>query len=172
MEARCKKRWIGLIAAAAACVISLIIMFAVLFLYDDGSEIEKAEFTPPPFDMSAVRGTPEVPEGLGWSEVDAQVYKASICSRIIADEGKADVWLTNPADNEVWLKLRLIDSNGQVLGETGIIRPGEYVQSVKLNTEVKSGESVSMKLMGYEQETYYSAGSVTLNTSIEEEKKE
>lgn len=168
-----KKGRIGLMTAAAACVISLIIMCAALYLYDDGSsEREKADFTPPPFDATAVQGTPEVPEGLGWSEIDAQVYRASICSVIIAEEGTADVWLTNPENNEVWLKLRLIDSSGQVLGETGIIRPGEYVQSVKLNTEVETGESVSMKLMGYVPETYYSAGSVTLNTSIEEEKAE
>ena len=173
MEAGDKKERVILTTAVMACVISLIIMFAVLYLYDgESTETKTTDFTPPPFDTAAVRGTPEVSEELGWSEIDAKVYRASVCSVVIAAGGKADVWLTNPEDNEVWLKLRLTGSDGQVLGETGIIRPGEYVQSVKLNTEAESGEAVSMKLMGYEPETYYSAGSVTLNTSIEEEKGE
>lgn len=173
METGDKKERVILTTAVMACVISLIIMFAVLYLYDgESTETKTIDFTPPPFDTAAVRGTPEVPEELGWSEIDAKVYRASVCSVVIAAGGKADVWLTNPEDNEVWLKLRLTGSDGQVLGETGIIRPGEYVQSVKLNTEAEGGEAVSMKLMGYEPETYYSAGSVTLNTSIEEEKGE
>jgi len=39
------------------------------------------EFTPPPFDSTAVVGTPTVPDNLGWQELDAQVYKVGICGK-------------------------------------------------------------------------------------------
>lgn len=169
MGAEEKKGKIGLIIAAVICVLSLIVMTAVLLFYDrSAGSAQKAAFTPPAFDAEAAAGTPEVPEDLGWSEVDAQVFKASVCSVVRVKEDRADIWLTNPESNSVWLKLRLTDSSGHMLGETGLIRPGEYVRSIKLNAEIEGGEPIAMKLMAYEPDTYYSAGSVTLNTTIEE----
>ena len=57
--------------------------------------------------------------------------------------------------------------SGELLGETGLIRPGEYVQSVTFDTVPASGATISMKVMAYEPETYHSAGAVTLNTTIQ-----
>ena len=34
----------------------------------------QSEFVPPSFDASAVSGTPDVQDGLGWQELDAQVF--------------------------------------------------------------------------------------------------
>lgn len=150
-----------LIGAAVLCVIALVVMTAALA----ANTIQKQkEFTPPPFEAAAVSGTPDVPEGLGWSELDAQAFKAAVCGVITAEDGSADVWLTNPETNEVWLKLRVLDLEGTVLGETGLIRPGEYVQSVAFTEVPESGSALALKLMAYEPETYYSAGAVTLNT--------
>ena len=60
----------------------------------------------------------------------------------------------------------MLDANGNTLGETGLIRPGEYVQSVVFETIPEVGDSIGLKLMAYEPETYYSAGSATLNTTV------
>lgn len=159
-----KKRNIPLTAAAIICVISLVVMVAAL-TFSKG-EPEPIVFTPPPFDENAVQGTPDVPENLGWGEVDTQVYKASICGVVVVEDGKADVWFTNPESNNVWLKLRVLDADGNTLGETGLIRPGEYVRLVIFETVPGIGDSVGLKLMAYEPDTYYSAGSATLNTII------
>ena len=78
----------------------------------------------------------------------------------------AAVYLTNPAENEVWLKLRVLDGNGNILGETGMIRPGEYVKDVALTENFTAGTKIKLKIMGYEPETYFSAGSATLNTAV------
>ncbi len=164
-----KKRNIPLIVATIICVISFTVM--VVTLAFSNGEPETVTFTPPTFDENAVQGTPNVPENLGWSEVDAQVYKASICGILTVEDGRADVWFTNPENNTVWLKLRLLDANGDTLGETGLIRPGEYVQSVVFETIPEVGDSIGLKLMAYEPETYYSAGSVTLNTTVKGEEK-
>lgn len=93
-------------------------------------------------------------------------YRFSVCGNVMTEGNEAVVYLTNPAENEVWMKLRVLDENGNVLGETGLIKPGEYVKSVALNTLPDAGTKISLKIMGYEPETYRSAGSVTLNTAI------
>lgn len=159
-----KKGNIPLTAAVILCGVSLVAM-AVALAVSSGSP-ESAAFTPPAFDANAVQGTPSVPEGLGWSEVDAQVYKASICGVVTVEGGRADVWFTNPESNTVWLKLCVLDGAGDTLGETGLIRPGEYVQAIFFDRVPGIGDSIGLKLMAYEPDTYYSAGSATLNTVI------
>ena len=149
--------------AAVICVISLMVMIAALTM---GQKHEMAEFTPPPFDVTAQVGTPTVSEDLGWSELDAQAFKVSVCGVFAPENGSADIWLTDPENNTVWLKLRVLDTDGNILGETGLIRPGEYVQSVTLDKVPKSGASIVLKLMAYEPETYHSAGAASLNTTV------
>lgn len=154
--------------AAVLCVLSLAVMVFALTRQDE-VQTEIGEFTPPPFESTAVVGSPTVPDGLGWQELDAKVYKAGICGKFIPDGNTADVWLTNPQSNTVWLKVRVLDAKGNTLGETGIIKPGEYVQSVTLDTVPKTGKPIVLKIMAYQPDTYYSEGAVSLNTTISEE---
>lgn len=158
------KRKISVSWAAGICALSLISMLISLIF--TGEKQPEVAFVPPEFDKEAVIGTPDVPDGLGWSEVDAQVFKASICGVVTVENDKADIWFANPTSNTVWLKLRILDANGNALGETGLIKPGEYVKSVAFSVVPKIGEPIGLKLMAYEPETYYSAGSATLNTII------
>ena len=153
--------------AAVLCVLSLAVM--VFALTRQNTQTVMGEFTPPPFDSSAVVGTPAVPDGLGWQELDAQAYMVGICGKFIPNGNTADIWLTNPVSNTVWLKVRVLDENGNTLGETGLIKPGEYVQSVELDTVPKTGTPIVLKIMAYQPDTYYSEGAVSLNTTISEE---
>ena len=153
--------------AAVLCAVSLAVM--VFALTRQEVQTEMGEFTPPPFDGGAVVGSPAVPEGLGWQELDAKVYKAGICGKFIPKGNTADVWLTNPESNTVRLKVRVLDEKGNTLGETGIIKPGEYVQSVELDNVPKAGKPIVLKIMAYQPDTYYSEGAVSLNTTISEE---
>ena len=157
------KKW-AVPVLAAVCLLCLAMMAAALVYTQSPAQ---GKFTPPPFEASAVSGTPEVPEELGWQELDAQAFQVGVCGAVVLEGSQADVWLTNPESNTVWLKLRIMDENGTVLGETGLIRPGEYVQSVTFDTVPASGATISMKVMAYEPETYHSAGAVTLNTTIQ-----
>ncbi len=159
-----KNRNTPLIFAAVLCVLSLAVM--VFALTRQEVQTEMGEFTPPPFDSAAIVGTPAVPDGLGWQELDAQAYLVGICGKFIPKGNTADVWLTNPVSNTVWLKVRVLDENGNTLGETGLIKPGEYVQSVELDNVPKTGKPIVLKVMAYQPETYYSAGAVALNTQI------
>ena len=150
---------------AAVFAVALIIMIVALAV---PKEAERGEFVPPAFDSSAVTGIPEVPEGLGYSAPfqEGMAYRFAVCGNVLMDGKQALVYFTNPAENDTWTKLRVYDENGNILGETGLLKPGEYVQYVELDKELASGTPIKLKIMGYEPDTYLSAGSVVLNTQI------
>lgn len=158
-----RKNW-AIPVLAMVCLLCLAMMAAALVYTQSPAQ---GGFTPPPFEETAVSGTPDVPEELGWQELDAQAFRVSVCGAVVLDGNKADVWLTNPDGNTVWMKLRILDAEGTVLGETGLIRPGEYVQSITFDTVPTPGAAISMKVMAYEPETYHSGGAVTLNTAVQ-----
>ena len=107
--------------AAVLCAVSLAVM--VFALTRQEVQTEMGEFTPPPFDGGAVVGSPAVPEGLGWQELDAKVYKAGICGKFIPKGNTADVWLTNPESNTVWLKVRVLDEKATPLAKRASSNP-------------------------------------------------
>ncbi len=147
------------------CVTALVIMTAALCF--GGKSAEQAEFVPPDFDPSAVIGTP-IDAGESWMQVyqEGMNFSAHVCGRVIVNDNSADIYFTNDESNDVWMKLRITDSEGNILGETGLIKPGEYVKSVIFDNVPNQGAEIKMKIMSYEPDTYYSAGAVTLNTTI------
>lgn len=148
---------------AGICLLMLIAMCIILSVT---GKPEAPHFTPPEFDASAVQGTPSVPTELGWYEVykEGMSFRASVCGEIILNDGAAKVYFTNPKGNNLWLKLRILNEDGEILAETGLIKPGEYVSEISFTTLPASGERLVLKLMSYQPETYYSGGSVTLTT--------
>lgn len=155
-----QKKWI-LPVLTVVCLAAVAVM--IIALVTGGNHIKQTEFSPPPFDAAARTGVPTVPDGLGFGEIDAQAYKFSVCGAVQLKNGQADVYFTNPEGNTVWLKLRVLDESGNMLGETGLIRPGEYVRSVAIGDSPADGAAIQLKVMAYEPDTYRSAGSVTLN---------
>ena len=153
------------VALGAALAVVVIIMIVAL---SSPREAQRGEFVPPEFEAAAVTGTPEVPDGLGYSAPyqEGMAYRFAVCGNVLMDGKQALVYFTNPAENDTWTKLRIYDENGNVLGETGLLMPGEYVQYVTLDKELEPGTAIKLKIMGYEPDTYLSAGSVVLNTQI------
>lgn len=151
----------------AACVVALLVLIAVARTSAQNQTTSDGKFTPPPFESAAVFGVPEVEDTLGWSEIAArQGYIAHVCGVLRADaDGTVAVWFSSDADNTVWLKLRLKNAEGVTLGETGILKPGEYVERMQLNDLAKSGD-VTLQILGYEPETYYSAGTIGMETKL------
>ena len=150
----------------AVCVVAMVIILGVTSIPKMG------EFTPPPFDDAAMVGTPplsmEEQESLGWSVVapKGSPFTAAACGRVTVSDGKALLWFANTDTNTVLLKLRMFDAKGNVLGETGLIRPGEYVQYVTLSKIPDVGDEVVMKIMSYNPDTYLSEGAFQMRTAI------
>lgn len=104
------------------------------------------------------------PEGYG--ALDTTAYTVALCGAPAVREGAAQLWFTNPGQNTVWLKVRIYTPDGILLGESGLLKPGQYVQAVALSPVPDAGTSIVLKVMAYEPDTYHSAGAVTLNTAL------
>ena len=155
-----------LIASLLICVAALVMMTVALCINKSASEA--VEFSPPPYDANAVIGVPaEVPEDLGYSKLEIEKgYVFYLCGNIFLTGNKADVYFTSPADNSVFLRLRIVDENEQILGETGLIRPGEYLQNIVFDSIPQTSCPAKCKIIAYQPETYYSMGTVTLNITL------
>lgn len=149
---------------AFLCAFCVVVMTVVLCIPKE----KRGEFTPPPFEANAISGVPTVDESLGYSEIyrEGMGFSALICGGVTVDGKNARVYFTNPADNTVWLKVRIMDTAGNILGESGILKPGEYVEHVTLGGELAVGTKISIKIMAYEAETYHSEGAVVLGTTV------
>lgn len=146
--------------------VALTVMIVVLCLPQKTPP--KGEYVKPSFDENAVQGTPTVDESLGYTEFyrEGMAYRISLCGVPTVDENELTVYFTNSASNEKYLKLRVLDAKGNTLGETGVLRPGEYVQTVTLSKKVRSETKLTFKVLSFEPEDYTSAGSVIINLTV------
>lgn len=128
----------------------------------------KGEFTPPAFEAAAVQGKPEAGSSFGYTELyqDGMAYRVSVCGVPQINGNELTVYFTNTEGNEQYLKLRVLDEKGNTLGETGLLKPGEYVKAVTLSKELPVGTKIKLKVMSYEPNDYTSVGSVTMNVTV------
>ncbi len=148
------------------CAVSIVVMVIALL----NPKVEQAPFTPPPFEENAVMGEPTVPEGLGWSQLyqTGMSFRAWLCGNLTVEGNEGTVYLYNPSENEAWLKMRLYDEAGNLLAESGLLKPGEHLPTLHFDEPPAGGTTVIIKLMAYEPETYHSLGAVSLQTKIAE----
>ena len=151
--------------SAAACFLAVIGM--VLSLALTGGKSEQAEFVPPPFETAAESGMPDATDE-SWTQIyrDGMNFSAHICGKVILNGNAADVYFTNDDSNGVWLKLRILDGEDNILAETGLLKPNEYVRTVTFDTIPENKAAIRLKIMAYEPDTYYSSGAVMLNTTV------
>lgn len=148
---------------AIICVVSVLIMLLSVMLVKS----EETAFLPD-FEENAVSGEPDSDVVADYADItqDGMAYSVFMCEKIHVFANNADVYFTNIKENTVFLKLRLLSSDGTVLGESGIIRPGEYVKSISVSSLPIDGEQITLKILAYEPDSYYSAGSVSFNTVV------
>lgn len=159
-----KKQNIVLILCGVFAVV-LVVMIVALCIPKTAT---KGEFIPPAFETAALKGTPTVDEKLAYQEVytDGMTYRFSVCCVPTISGKDLTVCFTSAESNEKYLKLRVLDEKGNILGETGLLKAGEYAENVTLSKELSTGTKIKLKVMGYEPEDYSSAGSVAVNVTI------
>lgn len=145
----------------------MIIMIAVLCF---PKSIPEGEFIPPAFEDSALQGIPEVDEHLAYQEVyrDGMAYRLSVCCIPAINGNELTVYFTSADTNDKYLKLRVLDEKGNILGESGLLKAGEYVKTITLSKELSTDTKIELKIMGYEPEDYSSAGSISINVTAKE----
>lgn len=128
----------------------------------------RGKFTPPPFDEAAVSGMPQVEDAtLGYGYLALKDgFVILTCANPAVEDGNAVVYFTADAENTVWVRLVLLDENGEELGSTGLLHPGEYVRTIPLTREISEDTSIQLKILSYEPDTYYSMGAVAVDATL------
>lgn len=125
----------------------------------------KSTFKKPEFDKSAE----EIPSNLNYEESVLKVvdgYSIYISSSPKFEDNHLKIDFISLGTNNIWIKVRILDENNKIIGETGLVKPGEYLEKVKLNKSLKSKDQIKYKIMGYEIDSYLSAGVIKLNTKV------
>ena len=147
------------------CCISVLLMIVSLIAT---STTEIAEFTPPNFDINAINDKPDIDEDSGWGKIwqEGMGYHFYFNGKLKLNDQTVDAYFYNPPENNCYLKIRVFNVQGNIIYESGLIRPGEYLKTIKFASYVSANENISIKIMSYNPENYTSMGSVILNTSI------
>ena len=154
----------GLIALGIAFVIVIGLCVTFLLMPNPG----KPEFVPPEFAQTALEGMHEEPKELGYQLIyqEGMGFKVGVCGVVRMEGNKADLYFTNPEENTLWMKLRIFDKEKNIIAETGLIKPGQYLKSVEFTDAPKAGDEISMKVMTYVPESYESGGAFSLNPRV------
>lgn len=142
-----------------------------------------AAFEIPPFETQAGKGIPEIPEeALDYRMFEiGEGIRVGLCGNIktaSSDEdgsetgGKAWVYFTSDSGNTVWLKMVLLNTENEKIGESGLLLPGEYVEEIALDSMPEETSEVTVRILSYEPETYYSMGSAAAKVRLEIENAE
>ena len=131
-------------------------------------QVIAGEFVPPAFDENVLTGTPaESLEHVGYGTLNLnEQAKVAMCANVLVQDGTAQVYFTSPGENTAWLRLQLMDEKGNLLGQTGLLRPGTYVEGVSLTSVPKKTGLVMARILIYEPETYYSLGSASVQVML------
>lgn len=147
-----------------SAILSIILIGASIFVY-----IDQNSYKPLAFSDTAIEGTPDVDEkyGYSWLNIPPIAYKAYICGTPAATKNSVDLYLTNDQENNVYTLVQVFDSEGNKIGQSGLIKPGFYLKTVDLTTPLKDGENeLTVHVCGLEKETYYSAGTLKLKINV------
>lgn len=156
-----KSKWLVILLVITSIVIITTITIAI-------KVSSKKEFVKPEFDNKAIEIiNTEVSKELQYAEINVeQGYVVGICNNLILDKYKnVLIYFTSSKENNVYLKLRIYDKEGNILKETGLIKPGQQLEKITIEN-LEEDKDVIIKIMSYDPETYYSRGTVSLNTKI------
>lgn len=156
-----KNKYIVILAIIA--VIMIIITLIIAQVVDS-----KKQFLKPEFDSNAINITNEnIAEELQYAEINVEEgYTVGLCNNLVLDSSNnIKICFSSLKENTVYVKLRIYDKNEELIKETGLLKPGEQIEKINADN-IKETKDVTIKIMSYDPDTYYSRGTVTLNTKI------
>lgn len=128
----------------------------------------------PPFEPNAREGTPSI-------AADANIGYSPVCHKDISwsahigdrfapktEDGQlyADVYFANDNSNVDYLMIQAIDENKSILGETGLLKPNQYVKRLFLRSCPAKGEPVRIQIISYQPEIYRNNGNIILHMIV------
>lgn len=150
--------------AGVICAVSIVFMIFAL----SSKPRTEVIFNKPAFDDTAIEGKPSSPPE-SYSSMSVSGYTVILCGEPVIDGDVMQLYLTNPDSNAIYLKARIMNADGDCVGESGLLKPGEYVSSIEIDSSNNATEKkYTVKIMAYEEDTYKSAGAVNLNVTAAE----
>ena len=135
------------------------------------------------FDENSMAGAPEdIAKENGYTNFRAEgVCDVILCGNPVITGKTAKFYLTNPAQNTVCIRAEIYAADlaydsagnitdakpGKLLGKSGFIRPGEYVEDIVLKKGLKADSvRVMIKIATYDEESGASNGFFYVNTIL------
>ena len=119
------------------------------------------------FDKNAIVGEPSPDKEYYYSSLTSPTgYYVSLASNLYRqDDDSLMLFLTNPSINDVYFMCKIENTKGEVLYQSNVIKPGEYIDKLKAYKKIEEDKEIDIKIyiIAYEKDTYYSAGEVVLN---------
>lgn len=120
----------------------------------------QSSFTPPPFDAGAVTGTPEIQDDSAQYRTvkigDEILFSMCLCPKY--EDGEAKLFFASDKENFAFLRVLLFDTDGNLVGESGLIKPGDYVEGLALSFTPTSDTTINAKILSYDLKEYTSMG--------------
>lgn len=144
-------------------IILLIIIFILLI-----SIKNKSTFSKPNFDENI---STKIPEGLDYEDSIINIsknYSIYIDGLPTLKNEEIIINFISLENNNVWIKIRILNENEEIIGESGLVKPGEYLKNIKLKNNIPKNGEITYMIIGYEIDSYLSAGTIKLNTRVGE----
>ena len=156
---------IALIIVSIICIISI-----TIFLNKD--KLKKGQFIIPEIEQNAIAGKPNfIAKDLMYTEAKVNDnYIVYLCAAPKTKENILTLFFTSVKTNTELIKIKILDSKNNVLGESGLLKPDSYLKDIELNRKLEDKEKITIKVMGYEKDTYYSQGSIKLDIFVKKNK--
>ena len=154
-----KKKKIMIIAVVVLLALTAVLLFIA----------SRLKYSPPAFEKNAKAGEPEVSEDFLYEEIDSDYgYKIGIAANLYQQEDQScKVFFTNPESNNTYLKCQIC-SGDDVLYESGIIKPGEYVESLEAAGKFDNVRmDVTVNIYAFNPEDWTSDGKTQLNLVLQ-----
>ncbi len=162
MKMGTKKQWIGI------ALITIVVLAVVSILYI--KVIHSQKYSPPTFEKNAVLGVPNPPENLSYGGVEAEGgFRFLIAGNTYQQEdGSLQIYLTNLEESNIWIRCEICDENKNVLYQSGILKPGQYVEKLEPQMEIANeAMKIEISVYGFEPETYLSRGTIYLGNTLQ-----
>ena len=140
--------------------IAVILLLLSINYYKD-----KSSYTKPDFDSKAITGVPSLTEEDDYKELSPEgLYNIYLSSTPNLISNKLYLYFTNDESNNVYLKVKIYKEN-KLVGESGLVKPGEYIKYINVKNITKNDEII-IKVLSYNKDSYYSEGTLELNMEI------
>lgn len=119
-----------------------------------------ADFVPPLHDENAIAGEPtDIPQSAAYGKMTVtEEFAVSMCAFPVLHENKLDLYYTNKSAADISTRFIVFDTDGNIIYESGLLNPGEYLKSVTLLT-VPEDKKAKIKMLSFYPDTWESAGS-------------